>query len=264
MTTTEIADQAATWLDNEHLNGARYVPLPDEFMPADIPGAYRIQQAHVARLNQRGRPSFGWKIALTSETMQQMVNMDRPVGGVICAPSLHVSPAELRASDHGRIAIECEVALRLGGDLTAGEAPFDEATIRGAVNGVAAAYEVADDRNADYERLDAFSMIADNAWNAGMVLGAVHGPETLDGLADATAVLEIDGVEVGRGVGADALGHPLNGLRVLANEMAAQGLSMRAGDWVLTGTVIRTQFPAVEAKMVYRHSTLGEVRATVV
>ena len=39
MTTTEIADQAATWLDNEHLNGARYVPLPDEFMPADIPGA---------------------------------------------------------------------------------------------------------------------------------------------------------------------------------------------------------------------------------
>ena len=88
MTTTEIADQAATWLDNEHLNGARYLPLPDDYMPVDIPGAYRIQQAFVARLNQRGRPSFGWKIALTAETMQQMVGVDRPVGGVICGYSV--------------------------------------------------------------------------------------------------------------------------------------------------------------------------------
>lgn len=264
MTTKENADQAAAWLDNQHLEGARYVPLPDAYMPADIPGAYRIQQAYVARLNQRGRPSFGWKIALTSETMQQMVNMDRPVGGVICAPSLHESPAELRAADHGRIAIECEVALRLGQDLMADDAPFDDRTIRNAVDGVAAAYEVADDRDADYERLDAFSMIADNAWNAGMVLGQVHGPETLNGLADATALLEIDGAEVGRGVGADALGHPLNGLRVLANEMAAQGSTMRAGDWVLTGTVIRTQFPTAGSELVYRHSALGDVRAKVV
>lgn len=264
MTTTENADQAATWLDNEHLNGARYVPLPDEFLPVDIPGAYRIQQAFVARLNQRGRPSFGWKIALTAETMQQMVGIDRPVGGVICAPGLHESPAELRAAEHGRIAIECEVALRLGADLMADAAPFDEATIRAAVDGVAAAYEVADDRNADYTRLDAFSMIADNAWNAGMVLGEVHDPEALDDLADATAVLEIDGKEVGRGVGADALGHPLNGFRTLANEMAAQGQSMRQGEWILTGTVIRTQFPTAGSELVYRHSTLGEVRAKVV
>jgi len=263
MTTTEIADQAATWLDNEHLNGARYVPLPDDYMPVDIPGAYRIQQAFVARLNQRGRPSFGWKIALTAETMQQMVGVDRPVGGVICAPGLHESPAELKAADHGRIAIECEVALRLGADLMADAAPFDEAAIRAAIDGVAAAYEVADDRDADYARLDAYSLIADNAWNAGMVLGEVYGPETLDGLADATAVLEIDGEEVGRGVGADALGHPLKGLRTLANEMAAQGSSMRAGDWVLTGTVIRTQFPTAGSELVYRHSTLGEVRAKV-
>lgn len=263
MTTTEMEDQAAAWLDDEHLRNARYEPLSDARMPAGIPGAYRIQQAFVARMNQRGRPSFGWKIALTAETMQQMVGIDRPVGGVICAPSLHESPALLAVTDYGRLAIECEVALRLGRDLIAQDAPFDEQAIRDAVDGVAAAYEVADDRNADYERLDALSMIADNAWNAGMVLGEVHGPDALDGLADASAILSFDGVEVGRGIGADALGHPLNGLRVLADEMAAQGATMRAGDWILTGTVIRTQFPKVGTDMLYRHSTLGEVRATV-
>lgn len=233
-------------------------------MPSDIAGAYRIQQAYVQRLQMAGRPRFGWKIALTAETMQQMVGVDRPVGGIICASRLHDSPAELPAGDYGRIAFECEVALRLGRDLAAGDAPFDDATIRASVDAVAAAFEVADDRNADYKQLDAFSLIADNAWNAGMVLGAAHGPEMLDGLADATVVLTIDGQEVGRGVGADALGHPLNGLKVLANEMADQGASMKAGDWILTGTVIRTQFPSAGSELVYTHSTLGEVRASVV
>ncbi|WP_416899219.1 MAG: 2-keto-4-pentenoate hydratase [Minwuia sp.] len=263
MTTTEIADQAATWLDNQHLEGAAFEPLPDRFRPADLAGAYRIQQALVARLRQRGRPSFGWKIALTATTMQQMVGIDRPVGGMIAAPQLHDSPADLPAADYGRICFECEVALRLNRDLTQRGAPFLDEAIRDSVDGVAAAFEVADDRNADYSRLDAFSLIADNAWNAGMVLGEVHGPETLDGLADATALLEIDGAEAGRGVGRDALGHPLQGLRVLADEMTAQGCVLRAGDWVLTGTVIRTQFPSVGQTLVYRHSLLGEVRATV-
>lgn len=264
MTTTEIATQAAAWLETQHISGAVYVPLPDQFMPSEISGAYRIQQAYVQRLQMAGRPTFGWKIALTAETMQQMVGVDRPVGGVICAAKLHESGAQLPADGYGRIAFECEVALRLGRDLPAGDVPFDDATIRASVDAVAAAFEVADDRNADYKRLDAFSLIADNAWNAGMVLGAVHGPEALDGLAEATAVLAIDGEEVGRGVGADALGHPLNGLRVLANEMAEQGASMKAGDWILTGTVIRTQFPSAGSELVYTHSMLGEVRASVV
>ncbi|WP_417518304.1 2-keto-4-pentenoate hydratase [Minwuia sp.] len=263
MTTTEKIDRAATWLDNAHLNGDRYVPMPDDLRPVDIPEAYRVQQAFVARMAQRGRPSFGWKIALTAETMQKMVNIDRPVGGTIVAPSLHESPADLKASDFGRICFECEVALRLGHDLHPDEGPFDMATIADRVVAMAAAFEVADDRDADYTTLEAMSMIADNAWNAGMVLGEVHRDVDPSGLPEATATLEIDGAEVGRGVGADAMGHPFNGLQFLADEMTAQGSTLKAGDWILTGTVIRTQFPKPGSELVYRHSLLGEVRARV-
>lgn len=264
MTRFDKADEAATWLDEAHRQGARYQPLPDELRPADLAGAYDIQRAFVARLAQRGRPAHGWKIALTAETMQQMVGIDRAVGGDIVAPSILESPAEIRAADHGRVCIECEVALRLGRDLAPGGAPFAEADIRAAVDACAAAFEIADDRNADYAEIDAMTLIADNAWNGGMVLGAVHDFGDPAPLADATAVLEIDGAEAGRGIGADAMGHPLNGLRFLADEMTARGETLKAGDWVLTGTVIRTQFPAVGQTLVYRHSLLGEVRATVV
>lgn len=264
MTRFEHADEAATWLDEAHRAGRRYEPLPGRFRPADLAGAYDIQRAFVARLAHRGRPAHGWKIALTAETMQQMVGIDRAVGGRIAAPSIQESPAEIRAADHGRVCIECEVALRLGRDLAPGGAPFAEEAIIAAVDACAAAFEIADDRNADYATLDAFSLIADNAWNGGMVLGQIHPPADPAELAAATAVLEEDGVEAGRGEGRDAMGHPYAGLRFLADEMTARGETLRAGDWVLTGTVIRTRFPAVGQTLVYRHSLLGEVRAQIV
>lgn len=258
------AEEAAEWLDEGHRAGRRHEPLPAAYRPADIAGAYDIQRAFVKRLAARGRPAHGWKIALTAETMQQMVGIDRAVGGVIAAERILHSPAELTAAGYGRVCIECEVALRLGRDLAPGGAPFSEADIAGAVDACAAAFEIADDRNADYSALDALSLIADNAWNAGMVLGEVGPPRDAADLAAATAVLEIDGEEVGRGVGADAMGHPLNGLRFLADELTGLGDTLKAGNWVLTGTVIRTQFPAVGQTLVYRHSLLGEVRASVV
>lgn len=260
---TDIIEKAARWLDDGHLNNARFESFPADLMPTDIEGAYAIQTAFVRRLNARGWPSFGWKIALTAETMQQMVGVDRPLCATITAPQLHQSPADLKADDHGRICFECEVAVRLNRDLTPAAGPYDDAAIAASVGAVAAAFEVADDRAADYEKLEAFTLLADNGWNGGMVLGPVH--ETFDGpaLADATAVLEIDGREVGRGVGSDALGHPFNSLKFLANEMTGLGHTLRAGDWVLTGTVIRTQFPEPGSELVYRHSLLGEVRAAV-
>ena len=51
---------------------------------------------------------------------------------------------------------------------------------------VMAAYELIDDRKAVYRECRALSLIADNAWNAGVVLGAATAPppgSRLDGLA---------------------------------------------------------------------------------
>ena len=50
----------------------------------------------------------------------------------------------------------------------------------------------------------------------------------------------INGVEVGQGTGADVLGHPHNALAWLANHLAADGNSLRAGEIVLTGSLVKT------------------------
>ncbi len=256
-------EQAALWLDDMHTRLAKYEPLPEKLAPDSIAAAYAVQSAFVRRMQMRGLRSLGAKIALSSPQMQEMVGINHPVGGTIVGAEIQQSPARIRASQLGRVCIECEVAVRLGKTLDPADGPFSDEDIAGAVDACAAAFEIADDRNADYTSLDALNMIADNAWNAGIIIGDVVTDFDAASLADADAVLHVNGEKVGEGKGSDAMGHPFNSLKFLANEWASHGRTLNAGDWVLTGTVIRTCFPDVGASLTYQHSVLGEVRADI-
>ncbi|MEC9346838.1 MAG: fumarylacetoacetate hydrolase family protein [Pseudomonadota bacterium] len=264
MTDTLLTEQAALWLDDMHTRLARYQPLPEKLAPDSLAAAYKVQQALVRRFRLRGLQPLGHKIALSARKMQELVNIDRPVGGAIIADRLLTSPARVKSRLYGRLGVECEVAVRLSRDLAPSDEPYTEAEIIAAVDCVSAAFEIVDDRHADYHGLSAFDLVADNAWNAGIVIGEPVQLEDWGSLSTATASLVVDGEKVGEGVGSDAMGHPFNGLLTLANELTAHGITLKQGEWVLTGAVIRTQFPDVGSELVYSHDVLGEVRATIV
>jgi 2-oxo-3-hexenedioate decarboxylase/2-keto-4-pentenoate hydratase len=59
-------------------------------------------------------------------------------------------------------------------------------------------------------------------------------------LLDIVGRAVINGVEDGRGTGADVLGHPHHALAWLANHLAADGKALRAGQIVLTGSLVKT------------------------
>ena len=50
----------------------------------------------------------------------------------------------------------------------------------------------------------------------------------------------VNGMEAGRGTGADVLGHPHNALAWLANHLADEGKGLHAGQIVLTGSLVKT------------------------
>ncbi len=103
-----------------------------------------------------------------------------------------------------------------------------------------AGIELVDDRYVDYAALPAPVLIADDFFNAGVVLGtAVPDWRGLD-LATIEGVMTVDGTEIGRGRGADILGHPLSALAWLADHRAALGLPLRAGEFVMLGSVVKT------------------------
>ena len=143
--------------------------------------------------------------------------------------------------------VECEIAVRLAKPLPADRAPYDRASVAGAVGAGMAAIEVVDDRYEDYRSLDTPTLIADDFFNAACVLGApVERWRELD-LASVWGRMRINGSEVGSGRGGDILGHPLEALAWLANALAARGRALAAGDFVLLGSVVETKWVAGRA-----------------
>ncbi len=233
----------------EHRNGVKFHKFEGI---SGLPDAYRVQDAYVAAtIGEDARA--GYKIGLTSKRMQQMCGIDQPICGTIYSRKVFRSGVHLSLADYGRLGLEFELCVRLGRDLEAGSEPFTPEQVGEAVDAIAAAIELVDDREADYSVLDINTLVADNSWNAGVILGNfVPPPPRLDVLE---GIAFQDGTEIARGHGADALGHPFVPLAWLANHLAANGRRLRKGDIVMTGSIVTTRFPT--APFTYRFDVAG-------
>jgi 2-keto-4-pentenoate hydratase len=253
--------ETARLLLEQHAGRIDFDALPEALAPRDVEDAYAIQDAFRALRSQSLGPVAGYKVALTSTVMQQMLRFYSPFAGPIHEGLVHHSPATLKFSDYGRPGIECELAAYLGKDLPADRAPYTREKIAEAVESVMPAFELVDDRNADYGKIASLilTLIADNAWNGGIVLGKpVRDWRSLD-LAALRGTLTMNGEVAGAGHGRDVLGHPFDALTWLANTVAAQGKSMLKGMVVMTGTMIATKFVKPGDALAFAVEGLGEV-----
>ena len=198
----------------------------------------------------------GHKIALTSKAVQELCGVDQPAGGAIFARTVHQSPATVRLAEFMHLGLEFELGVRLGADLPA-SARRTPARASPAVASCMPAFELIEDRGADYGDLDAASILTDKCWCGGVVLG----PEVPDWQArsDQRAGRVLwNGEVVDQGVTGAAMGHPFEGLAWLANLLAGRGRAMKAGEIVITGSALRTRFPEAGDEITYRIAGLGE------
>jgi 2-keto-4-pentenoate hydratase len=243
--TTEATARAADLLCVARIARRRFDRLPDDCRPADIAAAYDVQDALHGRLTAAGYGALaGHKIGCTTPVMQRFLNIANPCAGGVFARAVRHERGTFRHADFLHVGVECEIAVRLAHDLPAERAPYDRASAGAAVGAGMAAIEVVDDRYLDYRALDAPTLIADDFFNAACVLGApVAAWRELD-LARLRGRMMINGTEVGVGHGGDILGHPLEALAWLANALSARGQILKAGEFVLLGSVVETKWVA--------------------
>ena len=203
--------------------------------------AYAIQNALVAHKQSAGGVIKGWKIGLTSHAMQQALNIDIPDSGVLFEDMLFDSGGCVPKGRFIQPRIESEIAFVMGADLSA---KASRADVLAATQSVCPALEILDTR---ILRLDpdsgqprkVFDTIADNAANAGIVLGAQrHAPDAFD-LRWVGAIVSRNGTVEETGLGAGVLNDPVQGIVWLAERLATNGQKIRAGDVVLSGSFIR-------------------------
>src|SRR6202158_4082408 len=256
------AGRAAQSLLAEHKANLRFQSLGTPDGPATISDAYDIQERYVALLHDKHGNNVGYKVGLHSAPMQAFCRIDHPIAGVVLARRVHQSGATVRRSDFGRLGLEFEIAVRIKSDVPVTGVPCTAETIAPHIDGVCAAIEIVDDRSADYTNLDVLSLVADNSWNSGIVLSefATKWPDLEGVLGRATKDL----VAIGEGHGRDILGHPFNSVAWLATQLASRGVGLRAGQGVMTGSVMQTVFPMENATYRFDLEGIGvvEVRVT--
>jgi 2-keto-4-pentenoate hydratase len=196
--------------------------------------AYRIQLALIERRCAAGERQIGWKVGLTSKPIQQQFGFHEPCFGCIL---------ETRPSGHAFGAVELikpgfetEICTRLGRPL-AGEVSLEEAGA--AIAAVHPAFEITETRG---DPGQIALMLADNAQQRSVILGDPVALTPAFRLDAVEARVELNGVVVATGIGAAVLDHPLNSVAWLARKLGEYGRSLRAGELVMTGSLVR-QFP---------------------
>ncbi len=241
MTPEEIKVAAQKLLDAEVTRtqtGVISVAHPDITMDE----AYAIQDAFVAAKQAGGAMRKGWKIGLTSRAMQMALGIDIPDSGILFDDMFFDHGGHVPRGRFIEPRIEAEIAFILGEDLAGADVTRE--AVLAATDWVAPAIEILDTR---IKRVDpdsgaprkVFDTIADNAANAGIVLGdKKHSPDAFD-LRWVGAVVARDGTVEETGLGAGVLNDPTMGIVWLVQRLAQYGQGLSAGDVVLSGSFIR-------------------------
>ena len=223
----ETIDAAARASFEMHRMRVRYGPLDATLRAAPLDDAYRIQDALHRIMAKAGRGEIaGWKIALTSRAMQRMTGVDQPAAGAIFSKVVHSSPARVDLAAYHHLGVE---------------------------------FELVEDGDADYTTLDAFTLVAQNTWNGGVVLGAPITEWRGVDLERAVTRCWVNDQPGGQGKTGDAMGHPFDAVAWLANLLNHRDRVLERGMVVMTGSSITTRFPAPGDRVRFVVEGLGEV-----
>jgi 2-keto-4-pentenoate hydratase len=231
----------------------KYANLPDDLKPGSIAEAYAAQEVYYRLAEPVYGPVGGVKVATTTKVMQDLMGITHPCGGAIFARTIHPSPARIAKSDFVNLRIESEIALTIGQDMPATGAPWTGESVAPYVAGAMPAYELIEDRNAVYTETNAVSMIVENCWNGGVVIGTPR-PVTRKDVLGIVGRQTLNGKSIGEGKAED----PFATLAWLANLLAERYRGLKSGMVVITGSLIPTFSIAPGDRCVFTVDGLGD------
>ncbi|HEY4985256.1 MAG TPA: 2-oxo-hepta-3-ene-1,7-dioic acid hydratase [Bradyrhizobium sp.] len=240
--TTDDITSAALRLHQAEQGRTQIRQLSQQHPAITIADAYAIQKAWVDIKVTEGRVIKGHKIGLTSRAMQSALNIDEPDSGILLDDMFFADGGLVPADRFIATRVEAELAFIMKSRLAGPDCTLFD--VLNATDFVVPALEILDTR---IERVDPqtkatrkiFDTIADNAANAGIVLGG-RPLRPLDAdLRWIGALCFKNGQLEETGLAAGVLNHPATAVAWLANKIAPHGLALEPGQVVLAGSFIR-------------------------
>lgn len=239
------------------------VALDPALRPVDENEAYALQAEANTLLAETLGAISGHKIGCTTPVMQKFLGIANPCAGEVFAKTVFSDAGQVSRAAYRKLGVECEIVIEIGSEIAPQRRDHTRQSVSPHVKAVMAGIEIVDDRYADYRSLGAPTLIADNFFNAGCVLGSpVTGWQDLD-LASLTGHMLVNGAEVGRGTGAMVMGHPLEALAWLANSCSARGERLRRGEFVFLGSLVETKWVNAGDRVAIEVEGLGHASLTI-
>lgn len=214
--------------------GKTVSPLTSRGFDITIEDAYHIQQQMLSRRQAKGERVIGKKIGVTSKPVMNLLGVHQPDFGYLLDGMVYNEGESIEMSTLIQPKAEGEIAFLLKKDL---QGPgVTAADVLAATEGVMACFEIVDSRITDW-KIKIQDTVADNASCGVFVLGDQLVDISNIDLGLCGMVLEKNGEIVVTGAGAATMGHPVNAMVWLANTLGNLGITLNAGDIVLSGAM---------------------------
>ncbi len=210
-------------------------PLTEREPGITIEDAYRISLHLVGRRVAAGETVVGKKIGATSAAVQEMLGVFQPDFGFLTSAMAHADGADIATGNLIQPRAEGELAFRLRADLAGpGVAERD---VLDATRSVMPCFEVVDSRIRDWN-IKIQDTVADNASCGVYVLAAAEADPRDHRLPELRMRVFKNGELHSEGRGSAVQGNPLTAVAWLANTLGEFGIPLKAGELILSGSLV--------------------------
>ena len=211
-------------------------PLRSRGVMLEVDDAYAISRAFLEKRLDAGERVIGKKIGVTSKAVQDMLGVHQPDFGFLTHSMQVESGATVRIAERLiQPRAEGEIALILGSALKGpGVTP---AEVLAATAAIAPCFEIVDSRIAGWD-IRIVDTVADNASCGVFVLGSARADPRAHDLAALHLKVWKNGQPLSSGFGSAVQGSPLASVAWLANTLGAYGVSLEAGEVILSGSLV--------------------------
>lgn len=240
--TPQQIDKMATDLLSAEVSHDQIGLLTERHPSMDMDDAYAVQKSILEQKQKLGRKIIGWKIGLTSKAMQYALNIDIPDSGILFDDMLFENNARIPKDRFIQPRVEAEIAFVMRSPLSGANVTRND--VINATDYVTPSLEILDTRilrvsPTTKKTRTVIDTIADNAANAGIVLGDKKHKISEFDLRWVGAIASRNGEVEETGLGAGVLNDPIMGIVWLAKRMSAYNMEIKAGDIILSGSFIR-------------------------
>lgn len=225
--------------------------------PRVLQGMQKQFELRRARL-ESGETLIGWKVGFGSSAAKERLQLDAPLIGFLTDKISLPAGASISCAEWTKAAAELEIAVYMGSDLPGSS---DRETTKRAIASIGPAIEIAD---ITFPADDVERILSSNIWNKYVILGKADTTRAGCNLEGLVGHAYRNGLETDKTDTPQVMtGDIVDVASSVASTLAGLGETLRAGEVIITGTIVPHLWLGPAEEIQYRLDPIDTISLSV-